>query len=374
LQSFEINKIGLRSQTGSRAVLTSQIAGTENFAVVSAGIHRGYENMPEFKSSNFRFDPSVFRENAIPQDIKELNDSIIKRLTGKPNMWDVTPEQMRAARARGEGNFPLCRPDLDAETIEIPGSGSAIPARVIRPKSRTQRGTLFYIHGGGWIMGTPAEADERHRRLAEKTGLATVSIDYRLAPEHPYPAAPDDCEAAALWLIGEGRALFDTSFLAIGGDSAGGHLAVVTLARLRDRHGITPFHAANLIAGCYDLGCSPSVRNWGANRLILRTADIEFFCQQFLQSGEDTRNPDISPIYANLDGFPPALISCGTKDLLIDDTLFMAARWAAAGIEVETGIYPGGCHVFQAFDTAQAEASLSQMDAFLNRIISDLGK
>jgi acetyl esterase/lipase len=316
----------------------------------------------------------VFAEETIPKSALELNEAIIARLTGKADMWTESAEQLRAARARGEGSYPLCPPDPAAETFEIPASGRTIPVRIIRPESRTERGTYLHIHGGGWIMGAPQESDERLRRLAENTGLTLISIDYRLAPEHPYPAAPDDCEAVALWLLEASNSKNNLSFLAIGGESAGAHLSAVTLSRLRDRHGITPFHAANLVAGCYDLGCTPSVRNWGDSRLILRTVDMEYFCGQFLQNYENTRDPDISPLYANLAGLPPALFSCGTKDLLIDDTLFMAMRWAAAGICTETGIFPGGCHVFQAFGTDQAETSLSQMDDFLNRRIAEVCK
>jgi acetyl esterase len=328
--------------------------------------------MPEIKNMTIPSDHRVFNEESIAQAVRELNDGIVSRLTGKPDMWDVTPERLRAGRARGEGSYPMSPPDPGAATIEIPGPDGSIRARVIRPKNRKERGTLLHIHGGGWIMGTPQENDTQLRRIAENTGLSTISVDYRLAPEHPYPAGPDDCEAAALWLLDKGSELFNTAFIAIGGESAGAHLAVVTLARLRNRHGTTPFHAANLVAGCYDLGGTPSVRNWGDLRLILRTMDVDFFFKEFLQNNEDLRDPDVSPLYAKLDGFPPALFTCGTKDLLIDDSLFMASRWASAAVPVESGIFPGGCHMFQAFESTQAEASLLQMDDFLNRRILEI--
>lgn len=313
--------------------------------------------------------PELFSEAAIPAEVDELNRTILARLSTAPDVWAYPMPQVRAARAIGRGSFPAQPADPDAETLTIDGRGGTIPLRVIRPKTVATRGVYLHFHGGGWVMGTPAENDTRLRRLAEATGLATVSVDYRLAPEHPFPAGPDDCEDAALWLMSDAAASFERGFLAIGGESAGAHLAVLTLIRLRDGHGIRPFHAANLVAGCFDLSMTPSVRRWGADKLILNTRDIAMFAERFLQNGEDPRNPAVSPLYADLSGLPPSLVTCGTMDLLIDDTLFLAARLAGAGSAVETAIYPGGCHVFQAFPTAQADESLARMEAFLLRQI-----
>lgn len=311
----------------------------------------------------------VFSDAAIAPEVRAFNAEILDRLTKAPDIWKYTLPQIRTARAAGRGSFPVCPPDPHAEIFMAEGPEHSIPLRVLRPRTREARGTYLHIHGGGWVMGTPSENDDRLRRLCENTGLVTVSVDYRLAPEHPYPAAHDDCEAAALWLVSSMGHDIPRDFLAIGGESAGAHLSAATLLRLRDRHGLWPFKAANLVAGCYDLGGTPSVRNWGPEKLILSTRDMIKFTENFLQANEDTRDPDVSPLYAKLDRLPPALFSCGTSDLLIDDTMFMAQRWHAAGNGVELGIYPGGCHVFQGFDTAQAEESLAQMDAFLNRMI-----
>jgi acetyl esterase/lipase len=311
----------------------------------------------------------TFSEAAIAPEVREHNAAILDRLAKAPDIWKYELPLIRTARAAGRGSFPISPSDPRAEVHMVDGDGHSLPVRVLRPRTRAARGAYLHIHGGGWVMGTPSEMDHRMRQIAENTGLVTVSVDYRLAPEHPYPAAPDDCEAAALWLIASTAHDIPREFLAIGGESAGAHLSAVTLLRLRDRHGLWPFRAANLVAGCYDLGGTPSVRNWGKDKLILNTRDIFKFTENFLQGGEDTRSADVSPLYAALDRMPPALFSCGTKDLLIDDTMMMAQRWHAAGNGVELGIYPGGCHVFQGFDTALAEESLSQMDGFLNRMI-----
>ena len=162
--------------------------------------------------------------------------------------------------------------------------------------------------------------------------MTCVSVKYRLAPENPYPAGPDDCEAAALWIVREGTKRFGTTKLAIGGESAGAHLSAVTLLRLRDRHKLSPFSAALLNYGCFDLGMTPSARHWGdgearAQHRRRSTA----FRKCFLPPGTDTSDPDVSPLYADLRGMPAALFSVGTRDALLDDSLFMAPRWLAAG-------------------------------------------
>ncbi len=316
-------------------------------------------------------DPSVFAPEAVPDDARELNRAILDRLSKAPDIWAYSLPEIRTARAAGRGSFPLLPPDPDAISAQIEGRHGQIGLRILHPKSRLARGVYLHFHGGGWVMGTARENDARLRRLAEATGLTTISVDYRLAPEAPYPMGPDDCESAALWLIGEGGADFDRSFLAIGGESAGAHLAVLSLLRLRDRHAATPFDAALLTAGCYDLSLTPSVRNWGSDKLILNTRDVGKFVENFLREGEDPADPAISPLYAKLHGLPPALFTCGTADLLLDDTLFMAARWASAGNRAEIDLHAGGCHVFQAFETAQASASLARMEAFLDARIEE---
>jgi acetyl esterase/lipase len=199
--------------------------------------------------------------------------------------------------------------------------------------------------------------------------MAVISVEYRLAPEHPYPAGPDDCEAAALWLVRNCREKFGTEKLTIGGESAGAHLSAVTLLRLRDRHGYAGWRGANLVYGAFDLAMTPSQRAFGNTRLVLRTIDIEKFCEAFLPGINDRRLPDISPLYADLRGLCPALFSIGTRDALLDDSLFMAGRWSAAGNPAELAVYPGGAHGFTLFPNAQARAASAAMDAFLLRAI-----
>ncbi|WP_350332836.1 alpha/beta hydrolase [Coralliovum pocilloporae] len=313
---------------------------------------------------------SPFEPDAVSDEIKAQNKELISRLERLPDKWAFPPADIRKARLEGKGPFPLAEPDPAAEIREIDGPHGSIPLRIMRPSQGACRGVYFHIHGGGWVLGTAAENDPRNRRIADQCGLAVVSVDYRLAPEHPYPQGPDDCEAAACWLIEQCKALFDTDILLIGGESAGAHLAVVTLLRLRDRHNTVPFRAANLVAGCYDLTLTPSVRNWGTEPLIINTRDVQKFVENFLKDDGDPNDADISPLYADLTGLPPALFSVGTRDLLLDDSLFMVQRWQSAGLQAALEVYPGGCHVFQAFTSALSEDSQARMDLFLKQAVA----
>lgn len=143
-----------------------------------------------------------------------------------------TLEELREMRARRSAPSPVDPPAIE-ETVEA--AGARVPVRIFTPTDGRARGVYLDIHGGGFYMDSAARDDARNRELADALHIAVVSVDYRLAPEHPWPAAPDDCEAAALWLVGHADARFGSSRLAIGGRSAGATLALVTLLRLRDR-------------------------------------------------------------------------------------------------------------------------------------------
>lgn len=309
----------------------------------------------------------AFSRNAIPGDLEELNTRILEEHARRPDPWSVPVAVARQAREDGQSIFPPPRPDPDAEQHKVrPPGGHEVPIRIIRPKGRAARGVFLHMHGGGWLFGAARESDPRLRRLAEATGLATVSVDYRLAPEHPFPAAFDDCLAVALALVEEKSLDLPDGFFAIGGESAGAQLAVVTLLRLRDEYGLTPFGAANLVAGYYDLSLTPSASVADEPRLIINSGDLRRFAELSVPPERSRRDPAVSPLYADLRGLPSAWFSCGSVDMLRDDTIFMANRWAAAGNEAALAITPGGCHVFEAFGTTSGLESLSAAEAFLD--------
>lgn len=311
--------------------------------------------------------PKLFDAKTIPEQTQAFNDGIIERLKNGVDPWSLPTETIRQARREGKSVFPLEAMDPDAETIEIQAGTQTIPLRVIRTDKQSC-GTFLHIHGGGWMYGAADLQDERLKQLCNDTSLDCVSVEYRLTPEHAYPAANEDCENTALWLVNEGAEHFNTDFLAIGGESAGGHLAADTLLRLRDNHNLKPFHAAVLIAGIFDLGMTPSAYNFH-DPLILSFKDMVNYSAGYLQNNEDRRNPKVSPLFAELDDMPPAHFTVGTRDALLDDTIFMANRWVQFQSDTELDIYPGGCHVFQYFaELDQAQASRKSMAEFLNRI------
>jgi acetyl esterase len=312
-------------------------------------------------SSPLHIDPALFDPAAIPAETRALNTDIVARLNAEPTGLSI-PE-IRQRRIQGLGAFPPSPKSPRAETITIDGPAGPMELRVIAAK--TPRAIYFHIHGGGWSIGAPDQNDLLLENLADGAGLACVSVKYRLAPEHKYPAGPDDCEAAALWIVHEGVKRFGTAKLAIGGESAGGHLSAVTLLRLRDRHDLTPFSAALMNYGCFDMGMTPSARQWGAEKLVLNTAAIKAFAASFLAEGADMSDPDISPLYADLHGMPPALFSVGTRDALMDDSLFMAPRWLAAGNAAELALYPGACHGFLSVPFRQRDEAVARMVKFL---------
>jgi acetyl esterase len=317
-------------------------------------------------------DPNLFHPDAIDPETRALNASIVAAMDGMPDWWEVGAETVREARRQGRGPFPPAPQSPRAVMRMVDGpAGSKIPVRIVA--AANPRGIYLHLHGGGWVLGACDQQDPMLERIADKAGLTCVSVEYRLAPEHPYPAGPDDCEAAALWLAKSGQAEFGTDILTIGGESAGGHLAAVTLLRMRDKHGYRGFRGANLVFGAFDLSMTPSQRRFGDTRLVLRTLDIEKFADAFLTPQLDRRHPAISPLYADLAGLCPALFTIGTSDALVDDTLFMYGRWIAAGNPAELAVYPGGAHGFTSFPGKLADQARGRMDTFLRAAVTHTG-
>ena len=311
----------------------------------------------------FRIEGESFAPSAITAETRAFVADLERRLATMPTVVEVPAPAVRAARAAGTSILgPVVRLD-HGEDRTIPGPAGPIPLRIFRPEG--SRGAFLHIHGGGWAIGAHDQQDLLLDVVARATGLTAVSVGYRLAPEDPYPAAPDDCEAAALWVVENAAREFGGDVLAIGGESAGAHLSAVTLIRLRDRHGIMPFRAANLVYGAYDFTFTPSVRRWGARNLILSGPIIERFTDWFVPDRAVRATPDASPLHADLHGLPPALFTVGTLDPLLDDTLFMAARWSAAGNAADLAVYPGGVHAFNAFPLTIAGEANARILEFL---------
>jgi acetyl esterase len=250
---------------------------------------------------------------------------------------------------------------------------AGVPCRVFRP-ARPARAIYLHFHGGAMMLGSPLMNDVGNADLSSRFDIAVVSVDYRLAPEHPHPAGSDDCLAVAGWLLEHGDTEFGASRLIVGGESAGGYYAALTLLRVRDElDAIDRFVGANLVFGAYDLSGTPSVRGARPSDTPDMLAEdlFEFVNECFVpgRTADDCKDPSISPLYAGLHDMPPAIFSVGTADHLLDDTLFMAARWASFGNDAELGVYPDCIHGFNGFPMELAKRANERIDAFFERVL-----
>jgi acetyl esterase/lipase len=255
-------------------------------------------------------------------------------------------ERVAQSRARHQPYYTV--DDAIERTI------AGVRCRVFVPDG-APRAIYLHFHGGGMVAGAPDMMDIPNRALARTHHVVVVSADYRKAPEHPWPAGPDDGVAVAGWLLEHGEDEFGVSRLLIGGESAGGYMPAITALRVRDELGaIARVAGLNLAFGVYDWGRSPSQRGQrphdGPDALSVE--GIEFFTECFVpgRSDDERRAPEISPAYADLRGLPPCLISVGTCDHLLDDSLLLATRAAAAGVDVELFVAPDMPHAFFAID------------------------
>ncbi len=302
-------------------------------------------------------------------ETRAFNDELERRQATLTRIETVPAEETRAADRTGDGLFPAPVMLPQARWLDIPSRAGGLRLRVVAPKVAEPTGAYLHIHGGGWVLGAADNQDPLLEVIAEHTGLVAASVEYRLAPEHVYPAAHDDCEDAALWLLEHGSGeLGVPARFTIGGESAGAHLSAATLLRLRDRHGITgAFAGANLVYGAFDLTGTPSTHHLGNRLLVLDESSMAWFTETYYEGRDDEalRDPDISPLYADLRDMPPALFTVGTADPLLDDSLFMAARWEAAGNQTDLRVYAEGCHVFNAFPLAVAGLANAAQIEFL---------
>ena len=314
-------------------------------------------------------DPRLFTDDAVTDETRQFNAGLQQILMAMPDTSQFPPKQVRKARREGKSWMGPVIYSERARTITIDRPGGDLELRII--DAAEPKGVYLHIHGGGWVLGAADLSDVGNEAMVDATGLTTVSVEYRLAPEHPYPAGVEDCAVAARWLIDNGGSVFGTDCFAIGGESAGANLAAAALLRTRDDIGYTDWVAANLVYGSYLPHGTPSVRQWTARGLILEPDTMDWFGDHYMAGQEIAMDdPYFSPLYGDLASLPPALFTVGTWDPLLDDTLFMAMRWMAAGNVTELEIYPGGTHAFDAFPTPIAIAARTRMHTFVRNAVS----
>ncbi|MGW0087137.1 alpha/beta hydrolase [Streptomyces sp. NPDC003393] len=242
------------------------------------------------------------------------------------------------------------------------------PALHVEPDAGTRAGTILYLHGGGWVFGSPETALSLTGHLVAKTGFRAYSVDYRLAPEHPFPAAIEDTLNAYRALLDSGE---DPSAIAFAGDSAGGGLAVTTCLAARDAG--LPLPAA-IVAFSPGLDATRTGESMDTKQdidpIFTREA-VEHTGAMYL-AGADPHQPLLSPaVLADLTGFPPTLIQVGTNEILLDDSTRLAARARAAGVDVILDVTADVPHVFQAFAGVldEADEALDRAALFLSQRI-----
>jgi acetyl esterase len=289
-----------------------------------------------------------------------------------PPVSSMPVEELRAnVRASSLAFPPLDVPLGGIVDDAIEGPGGPIPIRIYTPEGDGPFPGVVYFHGGGWVVGDLDTQDMIARGLAAGAGAVVVSVDYRLAPEHPFPAAPDDAWAATLWTANHAADLGIDGRLAVAGDSAGANLAAGVALRARDAG--APRLAAQVMfygSGNYPSEETPSAREF-ANGPLLSRADVDYFWSRYLADPEkDQHNPLASPIRAkDHKGLPPAYMGTAEIDPSRDDGERFAAKLADAGVPVELKRYPGMVHGFVSWLALLpgARAAMDDACAFLKR-------
>jgi phosphinothricin tripeptide acetyl hydrolase len=252
----------------------------------------------------------------------------------------LTTAQRRAQYERAEKVFPT-PPDVKVERVTI----GPTPAEWLRPPSAEPGRVVLYLHGGGYVIGSPRSHRHLAAAIAGAAGGSALLLDYRLAPEHPFPAAVDDATAAYRWLLDQGIA---ASRIVIAGDSAGGGLTMATLLALRDARVASPAGGV-CISPWVDLTCGgKSYESKAAIDPIVRREGVAEMARAYLGS-TDPKSPLASPLFADLRGLPPLLIHVGSAEVLLDDAIGLAERAKAAGVDTTLEEYPEMVHVWHWF-------------------------
>lgn len=309
-----------------------------------------------------------FDDDALAE-ARAANDRLAATLAGGPPPGDVDLAEARRLRSTGGGPFPGPVRLPQAEDRTVPGPAGELTVRLLVPPD--PMGACAFVHGGGFTTGAADQQDEPLWALAVRTGLAVASVEHRLAPEDPHPAAVDDCEAALRWCIEWAAGELGTDRVAVSAESSGAHLALSALLRLRDDGTARAVGAADLLYGIYDLSLTPSVRAPAERTVLLDRATVEWFVEACTPglTAEERRSPDVSPLFASLAGLPPTLVSVGLHDPLLDDSTFLAARLASAGVTVELRTYPESFHGFTTLGTRIGEAARAAQAEFLLRAL-----
>jgi acetyl esterase/lipase len=282
---------------------------------------------------------------------------MLEEIPGPFRVAGSSVDQMRAPRD-GAAMLPGL-PDARYEPIDAGG----VPAEIVEAADATAARTILHLHGGGYVLGGP----DTHRSFASHLSAATasrvVNVDYRLAPEHCFPAALDDAVAAYRWLLGTG---VDPATVALTGDSAGGGLAIATLAALRAAGDALPA-ASVVISPWVDLTCSgESLTSRDAVDPMIGPSNLRTMAAAYVGTG-DPAHPSVSPLFGDLAGLPPLLVLVGGREVLFDDAVRLVDAAKAAGVEADLDVWPEMFHVWPVLAAVIPEGreALAQVADFL---------
>ena len=290
----------------------------------------------------------------------EQLQTIIQAIRSRPNLRGAPIEQRRAAFEAVTTFFPVPQ-DVKAEPVDAGG----IPAEWIAAPGADAERVIYYLHGGGYTIGSINTHRQMISHLSRAAGARALAIDYRLSPEHPFPAAVEDATTAYRWLLSTG---VDPDRIVIAGDSAGGGLTVATLVSLRDAGDPLPAAAVCLSPWVDMEATGDSMTTRAEADPMISREDVLEGAQAYL-NGADPRTPLASPIHADLKGLPPLLIHVGTAEVLLDDSTRLAERARSADVDVTLEPWDDMIHVFQFFASTlpEAQQAIDRIGAFVRQ-------
>jgi acetyl esterase/lipase len=285
--------------------------------------------------------------------------ALLRLSSRRRSFLDADIGALRAEQSRWDLRFGR----VDPRVGRTPVVGAGFAGEWIDvPESRPDR-IILYLHGGAFVFRWPGVHTAMVARWCARLKARALMVDYRLAPEHPFPAAPDDCHAAYRWLIGGQH---DPRSVVLCGDSAGGNLTLVTLQRIRGAGEPIPACGVLLSAGVDFTLSSPSLFENGGRDPMLDVVEL-MTLRTLYAAPERFVDPGVSPLFGSFAGLPPLLFQVGSLEMLLDESRRAAARAHAAGVAVEVEIWERMWHVFQALPLPQADAALERIAGFIAR-------
>jgi monoterpene epsilon-lactone hydrolase len=269
---------------------------------------------------------------------EQLNKVLAIIRSVPPAKPDTTIGQMRGAM---EKVAERVAPDVKCEKLEAGG----VPAEWIVAPGAAEDRVVLYLHGGGYVMGSINTHRAMIARISRAAKAKALALDYRLAPEHPFPAAVEDATAAYRWLLAQG---YKPNKIVISGDSAGGGLVLATLLALRDAKTPLPAAAAPISAWSDMEGTGESVKTRAAADPMVGFASLSGMAKNYIGNG-DPKNPLASPLHGDYRGLPPMLLQVGDAEILLDDSTRVAEKAKAAGVKVELEVWPEMVHVWHVY-------------------------